>query len=326
MDNATEKHTLEVLIMKAIIIDQYGDADQLKEKDEIPIPEIKDNQVLVEMHATSINPIDWKLREGYLQEGLPFEFPIILGWDAAGVIKQIGKNVTAFQVGDEVFARPDLTPNGTYAAYTAVDEELLAMKPKNISFEEAAAVPLAGLTAWQCLVNFSEIKEGDKVLIHAGSGGVGSMAIQIAKSFDAYVASTASGKNETFLKELGVDQFINYKEEDFEDVLQDYDIVVDTLGGEILNKSFQVLKEGGRLVSIAGKPDEKLAKQKGIKADSLWLEPDGKELAELGKLIEDGKLKPYIGHTFPLTENGLKEAHRLSETHHAKGKIVIQIK
>ncbi|MFD1067848.1 NADP-dependent oxidoreductase [Oceanobacillus locisalsi] len=312
--------------MKAIIIDQYGDADQLKEKDDIPIPEIKDNQVLVEMHATSINPIDWKLREGYLQEGLPFEFPIILGWDAAGVIKQIGKNVTTFQVGDEVFARPDLTPNGTYAAYTAVDEELLAMKPENISFEEAAAVPLAGLTAWQCLVNFSEIKQDDKVLIHAGSGGVGSMAVQIAKSFGTYVASTASGKNEAFLKELGVDQFINYKEEDFEDVLQDYDIVVDTLGGEILNKSFQVLKEGGRLVSIAGQPDEKLAKQKGIKADSLWLEPDGKELAELGKLMEDGKLKSYIGHTFPLTENGLKEAHRLSETHHAKGKIVIQIK
>ncbi|MDM8101493.1 MULTISPECIES: NADP-dependent oxidoreductase [Oceanobacillus] len=312
--------------MKAIIIEQYGDANQLKEKDDIPVPEIKDNQVLVEMHATSINPIDWKLREGYLQEGVPFEFPIILGWDAAGVIKQVGKNVTSFQVGDEIFARPALTPNGTYAAYTAVDEKLLAMKPKNISFEEAAAVPLAGLTAWQCLVNFSEIKKGDRVLIHAGSGGVGSMAIQIAKSFGAYVASTASGKNETFLKELGVDQFINYKEEDFEDVLQDYDIVVDTLGGEILNKSFHVLKEGGRLVSIAGQPDEKLAKQKGVKAGFLWLEPDGGELSELGKLMEDGKLKSYIGHTFPLTENGLKEAHRLSETHHAKGKIVIQIK
>ncbi|MFD1386761.1 NADP-dependent oxidoreductase [Oceanobacillus oncorhynchi subsp. oncorhynchi] len=312
--------------MKAIIIEQYGDANQLKEKDDIPVPEIKDNQVLVEMHATSINPIDWKLREGYLQEGVPFEFPIILGWDAAGVIKQVGKNVTSFQVGDEIFARPALTPNGTYAAYTAVDEKLLAMKPKNISFEEAAAVPLAGLTAWQCLVNFSEIKKGDRVLIHAGSGGVGSMAIQIAKSFGAYVASTASGKNETFLKELGVDQFINYKEEDFEDVLQDYDIVVDTLGGEILNKSFHVLKEGGRLVSIAGQPDEKLAKQKGVKAGFLWLEPDGGELSELGKLMEDGKLKPYIGHTFPLIENGLKEAHRLSETHHAKGKIVIQIK
>lgn len=312
--------------MKAIIIEQYGDANQLKEKDDIPVPEIKDNQVLVEMHATSINPIDWKLREGYLQEGVPFEFPIILGWDAAGVIKQVGKNVTSFQVGDEIFARPALTPNGTYAAYTAVDEKLLAMKPKNISFEEAAAVPLAGLTAWQCLVNFSEIKKGDRVLIHAGSGGVGSMAIQIAKSFGAYVASTASGENETFLKELGVDQFINYKEEDFEDVLQDYDIVVDTLGGEILNKSFHVLKEGGRLVSIAGQPDEKLAKQKGVKAGFLWLEPDGGELSELGKLMEDGKLKSYIGHTFPLTENGLKEAHRLSETHHAKGKIVIQIK
>lgn len=312
--------------MKAIIIEQYGDANQLKEKDDIPVPEIKDNQVLVEMHATSINPIDWKLREGYLQEGVPFEFPIILGWDAAGVIKQVGKNVTSFQVGDEIFARPALTPNGTYAAYTAVDEKLLAMKPKNISFEEAAAVPLAGLTAWQCLVNFSEIKKGDRVLIHAGSGGVGSMAIQIAKSFGAYVASTASGENETFLKELGVDQFINYKEEDFEDVLQDYDIVVDTLGGEILNKSFHVLKESGRLVSIAGQPDEKLAKQKGVKAGFLWLEPDGGELSELGKLMEDGKLKSYIGHTFPLTENGLKEAHRLSETHHAKGKIVIQIK
>lgn len=312
--------------MKAIIIEQYGDANQLKERTDIPTPEIKDNQVLVEMYATSINPIDWKLREGYLQKGLPFEFPIILGWDAAGIIKQAGKNVTSFQIGDEVFARPDLTPKGTYAEYTVVDEKLLAPKPKNISFEEAAAVPLAGLTAWQCLVNFSKIKEGDKVLIHAGSGGVGSMAIQIAKSLGAFVASTASGENEAFLKELGVDQFINYKEEDFENTLQDYDIVVDTLGGEILEKSFNVLKEGGRLVSIAGQPDEKLAKQKGIKASHLWLEPDGRELSELGKLIEDGKLKPYVGHTFPLTEEGLKEAHRLSETHHAKGKIVIQIK
>lgn len=312
--------------MKAIVIEQYGGADELKERSDIPTPKIKDNQVLVEMHATSINPIDWKLREGYLQEGLPFEFPIILGWDAAGVVKQVGDNVTSFEVGDEVFSRPALTPNGTYAEYTAVDEILLAPKPKNISFEEAAAVPLAGLTAWQCLVNFSNVKKGDKVLVHAGSGGVGSMAIQIAKNFGAYVASTASGKNEEFLKELGVDRFINYKEEDFEDILKDYDIVVDTLGGEILKKSFSVLKEGGRLVSIAGQPDEKLAKQKGVKADFLWLEPDGKELAELGKLMENGKLKPYIGHTFPLTEEGLKEAHRLSETHHAKGKIVIEMR
>ncbi|WP_164669701.1 NADP-dependent oxidoreductase [Virgibacillus doumboii] len=311
--------------MKAVVIHKYGSSDQLVEE-EVPKPIIADNQILVELHATSINPIDWKLREGYLQERLPFEFPIILDWDAAGFVAEVGHSVADFSVGDRVFARPGTTEKGMYAEYTAVDKNLVAKIPVNISFEEAAAAPLAGLTAWQCLVDFSEIKEGDKVLIHAGSGGVGSIAIQIAKSFSAYVASTASRKNKAFVRELGADQFINYQTEDFEEVLDGYDIVLDTMGGAIQEKCFNVLKEGGKLVSIAQPPDEKIAESKRIKAGFVWLEPDGKPLAKLGELMEKGEVKAHIGESFPLTEEGIREAHKLSETHHAKGKIVINIK
>lgn len=310
--------------MKAIVINQYGESEELVEK-ELPKPEIKADQVLIEMHATSINPIDWKVRAGYMAEGMEAEFPLILGWDAAGVITEVGKDVRQFKVGDEVFARPAME-NGSYTEYLAVDENLVALKPKNISFNEAAAVPLAGLTAWQCLLDFGQIKKGDKVLIHAGSGGVGSFAIQIAKSFGAYVLSTASGSNEEFLEELGVDEFINYETTDFTDVAQDLDLVVDTMGGEILEKSLEVVKNGGRLVSIAGEPNEEKAKEKDITVKALWLDPNGKQLAELGELMEKGEVKAYIGHKFPFTAQGLRDAHDLSATHHAKGKIVIEIK
>lgn len=311
--------------MKAIVIEQYGNKDQLKEK-EIKHPVPKENQVIVELHATSINPIDWKVREGYLKEMLDFDFPIILGWDAAGVVAEVGSSVTNFSVGDRVFARPDTTRFGTYAEYTAIDEHLLAHLPENISFEEAAAVPLAGLTAWQCLVDFSDIKEGDRVLIHAGSGGVGHYAIQLAKQKGAYVATTASGKNKEWVENLGVDRFINYKEEDFSEVISDFDIVLDTLGGEIQEKSFKVLREGGRLPSIVQPPDEKVAEEHGVKAGFVWLEPSGEKLSKLAEMMEEGNLISVIGHRFDFSEEGLKQAHELSETHHAKGKIVIKIK
>ena len=310
--------------MKAIVIENYGDKDELVEK-EVAAPVINEDQVLVELKATSINPIDWKLREGYLKDNLQFEFPIILGWDAAGIVKETGKNVKNFKEGDRVFARPATTRNGTYAQYAAVDEHLLAHLPENIPFEEAAAVPLAGLTAWQCLVDFGEIKQGDKVLIHAGSGGVGHYAIQIAKALGAYVATTASGKNQDWVEDLGPDRFINYKEEDFSEVLSDFDIVLDTLGGEIQEKSFQVLKEGGRLASIVQPPDEKTAEKFGVKAGFVWLEPSGEKLAKLAELMVKGQLTSVIGHRFPLSEAGLKDAHEVSESHHAKGKIVISI-
>ncbi len=310
--------------MKAIVIEQYGGKDQLIEKD-VPEPEIKQDQVLVELHATSINPIDWKLREGYLKEKLDFDFPIILGWDAAGVIKETGSAVQNFNVGDRVFARPETTRNGTYAEYVAVDEYLLSHLPESISFEEAAAVPLAGLTAWQCLVDFSDVAEGDHVLVHAGSGGVGHFAIQIAKAFGATVSATASGKNQEWVEKLGVDRFINYKEEDFSEVLNDVDIVLDTMGGEIQEKSYEVLKEGGRMPSIVQPPNEDTASNYGVKAGFVWLEPDGDKLSGLADLMVEGKIRPVIGHQFDFDEAGLKEAHELSETHHAKGKIVISI-
>ncbi|WP_226581600.1 NADP-dependent oxidoreductase [Halobacillus litoralis] len=311
--------------MKAIVIEQYGDKNQLIEK-EMPRPVPGDHQVVVELHATSINPIDWKVREGYLKEMLDFDFPIILGWDAAGVITDVGNKVTNFKAGDRVFARPDTTRLGTYAQYTAVDEHLLAHIPENVSFEEAAAVPLAGLTAWQCLVDFSDIKEGDKVLIHAGSGGVGHYAIQIAKNMGAYVATTASGKNKEWVEKLGVDEFINYKEKDFADELSNYDIVLDTLGGEIQEKSFGILKKGGSLPSIVQPPEDKLADEHGVNAGFVWLEPDGEKLTKLAQMMEEGNLVSVIGHQFNFSAEGLQDAHDLSETHHAKGKIVIKIK
>ncbi|SDO47702.1 NADP-dependent oxidoreductase [Alkalicoccus daliensis] len=311
--------------MKAVIIENYGGREQLKES-EREVPAITEEQVLLEIHATSINPIDWKLREGYLKEMLPFDFPIILGWDAAGVITEVGSKITDFNVGDRVFARPATTNQGTYAEFVPVDQELLAKMPDEMSYEEAAAIPLAGLTAWQCLVDFSEIKKEEKVLIHAGAGGVGNFAIQIAKHFGAYVATTASKENEEFVKSLGADEVIDYKEQDFSEVLTDYDIVLDAVGGEVLKKSYKVLKQGGRLVSIAGQPEEEEAKKYNVKAGSHWLEPNGRQLQQLAELYTAGELKPVVGNTFDLSEQGLKDAHELSETNHARGKIVIQVK
>ena len=311
--------------MKAIVIDQYGGKEQLKETEfEKPVPGEK--QVIVKLHATSINPIDWKLREGYLKEMIPFDFPIILGWDAAGIVDEVGEKVTDFKAGDRVFARPETTNRGTYAEYTAVDQHLLARIPDNISFEEAACVPLAGLTAWQCLFDFGNIKKGEKVLIHAGAGGVGTFAVQLAKEAGAYVATTAGTHNVEFLESLGADEVIDYKKQDFEKVLKDYDFVLDSMGGEIQKKSFTVLKEGGRLASIVSNPDQEIASQKNIKSGNVWLDPNGEQLAKMADLLEQNKLKVVIGHRFPLSEEGIKEAHALSESHHAKGKIVIEIR
>lgn len=311
--------------MRAVVINEYGSKNVLVEQ-ELPKPEIKANQVLVEVYATSINPIDWKLRAGYLKQMLDWTFPIILGWDVAGKIVEVGSEVTYFQVGDEVFARPDTTAEGTYAEFTTVDEELLAKKPSNLTFEEAASIPLAGLTAWQCLVDNTKVKQGDKVLIHAGAGGVGSLAIQMAKHLGAYVATTASEKNEAYVKELGADEFINYRIQQFEEELSDYDVVIDTMGGDILNKSFQILKPGGRLVTIAGQPDPALTEKHQVTASSYWLTPNGKQLGEIGELLEKRILKPQVGSVFDFSAEALQKAHELSETHHAKGKIVIKVK
>jgi 2-desacetyl-2-hydroxyethyl bacteriochlorophyllide A dehydrogenase len=310
--------------MKAIVIEHYGDKEELKER-ELAKPEPEADEVLIEIQAAAVNPIDWKLRYGYLKEKLSLEFPIVLGWDAAGIIEKVGEDVDTLQKGDRVFVRPELTNRGTYAEYTTAKEELVAKMPDNINFKEAAAVPLAGLTAYQTLVDVGNLDSGEKVLIHAGAGGVGSFAVQIAKKLGAYVATTASTKNVEFLKSLGADEVIDYTKDDFSQELEDYDLVIDTLGGEIQDKSLTILKNGGMLVSIVEEPDQEKAEKLGVKTKFHWLIPDGKELAVLAEMMEKGELKPVVGSTFPFTEQGLKDAHELSETHHARGKIVIEI-
>lgn len=306
---------------RAIVIEEYGHADQLKESN-VALPELGEHQVLVKIKATSVNPIDWKLREGYLAQMMPWDFPIILGWDVAGEIVEIGSAVKDWQVGQEIFARPETTRFGTYADYTIVDDHLLARKPEGASFEDAAALPLAGLTAYQALFTHGKLKAGEKVLIHAGAGGVGIYAVQLAKNIGATVITTASKKNHALLKELGADQVIDYHTTDFSEVLEDIDLVFDTMGGDVQRDSFKVLNENGRLISIVSQPDEELAKNVAV-AESIWLQPDGKQLQEIADLMTEGKVKSVVGHTYPLTPEGVKKAHELSETHHAKGKIVL---
>ncbi|MQS89949.1 NADP-dependent oxidoreductase [Companilactobacillus mishanensis] len=310
--------------MKAVVINEYGDRSKLQMTN-IAIPETADDEVLVEVKATSVNPIDWKLREGYLQEGIPLKFPIVLGWDVAGVITRIGSKVKDFHTGDKVLARPDLTNRGTYAEYTAVKENKLAKLPDNVSYEEAAALPLAGLTAWQGIYDKLKVESGQTVLIQGGAGGVGIIGIQLLKHIGAKVITTASSSNADFLKGLGADQVIDYHTEDFSEILHDVDAVFDTIGGDTLTKSFDIIKPGGRLVTIAGQIDENLAKEKQVEAESMWLIPNGEQLTELVNLVSEGVVKVIIDSVHPFSEDGVKAAHEVSESHHAKGKIVIKM-
>ncbi|MQS52798.1 NADP-dependent oxidoreductase [Companilactobacillus mishanensis] len=310
--------------MKAVVINEYGDRSKLQMTN-IAIPETADDEVLVEVKATSVNPIDWKLREGYLQEGIPLKFPIVLGWDVAGVITRTGSEVKDFHTGDKVLARPDLTNRGTYAEYTAVKENKLAKLPDNVSFEEAAALPLAGLTAWQGIYDKLKVESGQTVLIQAGAGGVGIIGIQLLKHIGAKVITTASAANTDFLKGLGADQVIDYHSEDFSEILHDVDAVFDTIGGDTLTKSFDIIKPGGRLVTISGQIDEALAKEKQVEAESMWLIPNGEQLTELVNLVSEGAVKVVIDSVHPFSEDGVKAAQEVSESHHAKGKIVIKM-
>ncbi|MFT8824573.1 MAG: NADP-dependent oxidoreductase [Liquorilactobacillus mali] len=311
--------------MKAIAIKEYGDIDNLQEI-ELKIPEIAEDEVLVENYATSINPIDWKARLGYLKGMYPWKFPVVLGWDTAGIITQVGAKVANFKIGDKVFARPDIYNDGkkgTYAQYVAVKEDKLALKPDEITFEEAAAVPLAGLTALQVIVDRLKVKKGDKVLIQGGAGGVGLFAIQIAKHLGAYVATTASKKNHEFLKSLGADEVIDYHETKIDTVLNNYDAVFDTVNA--IDDGLAILKENGRLVTIAGNPSEE-QKASSKEVSSWWLQPNGKQLGELGNLIVAGEVKVIIDSVYSLTAEGVRVAHKKSQEGHARGKIVIKVK
>ncbi|RZF54617.1 NADP-dependent oxidoreductase [Acinetobacter halotolerans] len=330
--------------MKAAYISRYGNIDGVQ-LDERSQPPLTADAVLVKVHAASINPLDLKVLEGELKAILPVKFPFILGNDFAGTVVEVGSNVTQFKAGDEVYAKTDL--NGAFAEYTVVEQSSLALKPQNISMELAASLPLVALTAWQALVEMAKVQAGQKVLIHAGSGGVGSIAIQLAKHLGATIATTTSGKNTRWVRELGADIIIDYKTTDFEQELKEYDVVLDTQGGKTLDKSLNVLKRGGRLISLVGPPDQattdafnlnrflkcvipllswsirRKAKKRGVTYSFLFMQPNGQQLSQISHLVETGKIKPVVDTEYDFSK--IKEALHYVNTGRTKGKVVLKI-
>jgi len=307
--------------MKAALLQDYA---AVVEVAEIAKPVLKDESVLIEVHAASVNPIDNILRAGYMKDFIPLSFPHVMGYDVSGDVVEVGKNVQSIKVGDAVYARPNQEDAGAIAEFARLKENELAIIPANVSYTDAASVPLAGLTAWQALITKGNLKKDDKVLIHAGSGGVGTYAIQIAKHFGAYVATTTSAKNAELVRSLGADLVIDYKTRKFEEELSDYDLVVDMLGGETMANSFKVLKKGGALISIKGQDTDGLAAKYGVRFESFFMSPDGKMLAELGALISDGIVRPVIDSIFPMDQ--ASAAYDRLATGRAVGKIVIAVK
>jgi NADPH:quinone reductase-like Zn-dependent oxidoreductase len=308
--------------MKAIRIHNYGGPEVLRHED-APRPEPQAGEVLVRVHAAGVNPIDWKVREGHMKDFWPHKFPLILGWDLSGAVEELGRGVSRFKIGDEVYSIPDPTRNGAYADYIVVRESELALKPNSLHHIRAAAVPLAALTAWQSLFDTAQLQPGQRVLIHAGSGGVGHFAVQLAKWKGAYVFATASTKNQDLLRKLGVDEPIDYTQQRFENVARNIDIVLDTIGGGTQERSWSVLKKGGVLVSLVQPPSEEKAKELGVRAALLGAQPSGEQLAEIAKIIDSGRLAPVIDRILPLSE--VRRAHELSKSGHTHGKIVLRI-
>lgn len=308
--------------MKAVRIHEYGNGDVLSYED-TPLPTMSSDDVLIRVVATSVNPVDWKIREGYLKDMIPYQLPITLGWDVSGVIEAVGDNATRFKIGDAVFSRPDISRNGTYAEYITVREDEVAHKPKTISHCEAASIPLAGITAWEALVTTAQLSANQKVLIHAGSGGVGSLAIQLAKSRGAYVVATTSKKNRALVQSLGADEVIDYQAQAFEDLVKDVDVVFDTIGGEVQESSWSVLKPGGILVSITSPPSDERAKTLGVRCAFVFIQPNADILAQLAELVDIGSIRPIVGAEFALKD--IAKAHAFSQTGRAIGKIVIHV-
>ncbi|WP_102275605.1 NADP-dependent oxidoreductase [Cytobacillus massiliigabonensis] len=332
--------------MKAMVIDKYGKVPMRLA--ELPTPEIGEYEVLAEIHAASINPIDFKIRDGKVKLLVKYKMPLILGNDFSGVVAKVGAKVTRFKVGDEIYARPRKSKIGTFAEYIAIHEDDIALKPKNLSFEEASSIPLVGLTSYQALTDILQLQKGKKILIQAGAGGVGTFAIQLAKAMGAAVATTASEAGTNLVKSLGADEIINYKTEKFEEILENYDAVFDTLGGETLEKSFNILKDGGKIVSVSGLPNARFGKEYGsgffktllfsaashkltalekkhdVQYTFLFMKPSGEQLRIIANHIEAGKIKPVIDKVFPFEDAQI--AMEYAEAGRAKGKIIVKIK
>ena len=333
--------------MKAFITDRYGKKDTMR-LGEMPKPELRDDDVLIEVHAAGLNLLDSKIKSGEFKLILPYRMPLVLGHDVAGVVTRVGSRVRQFKVGDEVYSRPPDHRIGTFAEFIAVNENDVAPKPGNLTMEEAASIPLVGLTVWQALVERAHLKKGQKVFIQAGSGGVGTFAIQLATHIGATVATTASSAGIDLVKSLGADIVIDYKKDDFEKVLQNYDVVLHSQDTAALEKSLRVLKSGGTLFSISGPPDPAFAKGigapwfvrlivrllssgvrkkailRGLKYSFLFMQANGHQLREITRLIEAGAIHPVMDRIFPFESTN--EALAYVETGRAKGKVVVKIK
>jgi len=333
--------------MRAFILDRYRSTDALRAGD-MPEPEVREDDVLVQVHAAGVNVLDSKIRNGEFKSILPYRLPLILGNDVAGVVVRVGSRVRRFKPGDEVYARPDKDRIGTFAEFISMNEDAVAIKPKGLTMEEAASIPLVGLTAWQVLIERANLKKGQKVLIHAGSGGVGTFAIQLAKHVGAVVATTTSTANLDWVKALGADSVIDYSKNDFATILRDYDVVVNSLGGEVLEKSLQGLKPGGKLISISGPPDpgfakdigaswilrqvirllsyriRKKAKRHRVSYSFLFMKANGDQLREITSLIESGVIRPVVDRVFPFESTN--EALAYVEKGRAKGKVVVKVR
>lgn len=334
-------------MMKAFVVDKYQKKGALRLA-EMPEPELRDNDVLVEIHAAGVNLIDSKLRDGEFKLIVPYRPPFILGHDVAGIVVRTGSKVRKFKPGDEVYARPRDGRIGTFAQSIAMDEADVALKPKNLSMEEAASIPLVGLTAWQVLVETAGLKKGQKVFIQAGSGGVGTFAIQLAKHLGATVATTAGAANADLVKGLGAGIVIDYKKDDFEKILHGYDVVLNSQDAKTLEKSLHVLKPGGKLISISGPPDPAFASKQGLNVvlklilrllsrgirskarragvgySFLFMWAQGEQLGKITSLIESGIIRPVIDRTFPFEKTN--EALAYVEAGRAKGKVVIKVR
>jgi NADPH:quinone reductase-like Zn-dependent oxidoreductase len=316
--------------MKAVRIHKFGGPRVLKYED-APRPEPKEDELLIRVHAAGVNPADWQIRSGRRSK-LKKPFSLILGGDVSGVVEAVGTSVTGFQIGDAVFGVVHTQRGGAYAEYVTAPASDIAHKPRSLDHIQAAALPVAALTAWQALFDAGELSAGQKVLIHAAAGGVGHIAVQLAKWKGAYVIGTASGPNENFLRKIGVDEFINYRKTRFESVVQDVDVVLESVNrdiaveavpGETLERSWGVLKKNGVLVSICATPSSETADAYGVRAKRVHMQPSAMQLTEIAKLVDAGHVKPIINTVLPLKE--AREAHRLSQKGHTRGKIVLQV-
>ena len=313
--------------MRAITVREHGDADVLS-LEERPRPDPEADELLVRVRAAGVNPIDWMIRAGYTDEALSPSLPYVPGWDLSGVVEAVGSAVTAFEPGDEVFGlvrMPD--PGATYAEYAAVPAEDVVLKPETLEHTTAAALPMVGLTARHALFGEGALRTGQRVLVHAAAGGVGHVAVQLATAAGARVVGTASGRNESFLHDLGVDEFVDYREQRFEDVLDDVDLVLDAVGGETLERSIRVLKPGGRIVTLPEPPSDEVVETARRERDATvrWfsVEPDASTLAEIRALVDEGRVHPTVSGVYPLVE--ADAAHRESEAGHVRGKLVLEI-